>query len=249
MTSISQVASIAILALGGPIGAIDFRLAIAASAVPSIIAAIVCLFIHDDSPKLSLKRNTFYDIAELVQRNLRNKKLRLRLFAFAVSREVTHGIVWIFTPLMLIAGVPLAIVSLGWVIKSIASYIGTRLARRFVKKSSITTLFIVPICLAVIASLAIYCNLSIATIPLLAPFGIAQGWSSVSIMPKVKEQTQAAEQTTVESLAQVMSQLLYIVVVWLVGCAADIDLQFALLAIALIFVPLSVPIALKLKQE
>lgn len=249
MTAIKQVANIIILALGGPIGAIDFRLAIAVSAIPSIIAAIVCLFIHDDSPRLLPKRNTFCDIFELVHRNFHNKKLRLRLFAFAVSREVTHGIVWIFTPLMLMAGVPLSIVSMGWILNSVAAIFGTQLARRFLKKSHIAALFIVPIGLVTLASLVIYCNLSMATIPLLTLFGIAGGWSATSVMPKIKEQTQETEQTTVESLAQVMSQLLYLVVVWAVGCAADISLQFALLAIVAIFVPLAVPIFILLHQD
>lgn len=249
MTSINQIASLVVMLLGGPIGAIDFRLAIAISAIPHACGAILSMLIQDDSERLAAESNPLRDIVNLVKRNVSNRKLRWRLAAFAVAREVTHGIIWVFTPLMLAVGVPLAIVSMGWVINYIAAYCGTRLARRFATKLPPWALFITPITLVSFASLTMFWHLSIVTVCLYACFGLAQGWSATTMMPLIKEQVKAAEQSSIESLARVIAQALYIGAVWAINRAADYDVRFALLATVVIFVPLAIPIALKLRKE
>lgn len=249
MSSINQIASLVVMLLGGPIGAIDFRLAIAISAIPYVAGAIISLLIQDDSEKLAAERNPLADIVNLVKRNVSNQKLRWRLAAFAVAREATHGIIWVFTPLMLAVGVPLAVVSMGWVVNYIAAYLGTRLARRVAQKWPAWVLFAVPIALVSSASLVMFCNLNIVTVCLYACFGLAQGWSATTMMPLIKEQVKAAEQSSVESLARVIAQALYIGAVWAINRAADIDVRYALLATVLIFVPLAIPIICKLRKE
>ena len=249
MASYRQIATLTILLLGGPIGAIDFRLAIAASAVNHFAGAFASLLIVDDSERLRATSNPLLEIAALVKRNMNNRKLRVRIAAYAVAREMTHGIIWVFTPLMLRVGVPLAVVSVGWAINFAVAYLGTRLARRFAPKMKDWQLFIVPIALISFASIIMYLNLNTVTICLYACFGLAQGWSSATMMPLVKEQTRAAEQSSVESLARVIAQLLYIVAVWAINRAADIRLEYSLLATMAIFVPLAIPIVLKLRKE
>lgn len=249
MASYRQIATLTILLLGGPIGAIDFRLAIAASAINHFVGAFASLLIVDDSERLHATSNPLSEIAALVKRNMNNRKLRVRIAAYAVAREITHGIIWVFTPLMLRVGVPLAVVSVGWAINFAVAYLGTRLARRLAPKMKDWQLFIVPIALISFASTIMYLNLNTVTICLYACFGLAQGWSSATMMPLVKEQTRAAEQSSVESLARVIAQLLYIVAVWAINRAADIRLEYSLLATMAIFVPLAIPIAYKLRKE
>lgn len=249
MTSMNQIATLVVMLLGGPIGAIDFRLAIALSAIPYVFGAIFSLLIQDDSEKLAAESNPVRDIAKLVKRNISNGKLRVRIIAYAVAREVTHGIIWVFTPLMLAVGVPLAIVSMGWVINYVAAYFGTRLARYFAKRLRDWQLFVVPIALVSTASLIMFFDLNMVTICLYACFGLAQGWSATTMMPLIKEHVRAAEQSSVESLARVVAQLLYIGAVWAINRAADLDVRYALLATVVIFVPLAIPIAAKLRKE
>jgi len=249
MTSINQIASLVVMLLGGPIGAIDFRLAIAISAIPHLFGAAVSCFIQDDSEKLAAESSPVRDIYNLVKRNFKNSKLRIRIIAFAVAREVTHGIIWVFTPLMLAVGIPMAIVSMGWVINYVAAYFGTKLARHFAKKLADWQLFVVPIALVTIASMIMFVDLNILTICLYACFGIAQGWSATTMMPLIKEHVRAAEQSSIESLARVVAQLLYIGAVWAINRAADIETSYALLATVVIFVPLAIPIALKLRKD
>lgn len=249
MASYRQIATLIVMLLGGPIGAISFRLAIAVSCITHFTGAFVSLLINDDSERLEAAGNPLSEMAALVVRNLCNRKLRIRIIAYAVAREVTHGIIWVFTPLMLYVGIPLAVVSMGWVINYIAAYFGTKLARRFALKMKDWQLFIMPIALVSLASTVMFFELNIATVCLYALFGMAQGWSAATMMPLVKEQVQAAEQSSVESFARVISQLLYIGAVWAINRAADIELRYALLATVVIFVPLAVPIALKLRKE
>ena len=47
----------------------------------------------------------------------------------------------------------------------------------------------------------------------------------------------------------VVAQLLYIGAVWAINRAADIETSYALLATVVIFVPLAIPIALKLRKD
>ena len=249
MASYRQITTLTILLLGGPIGAISFRLAIAASAINHFVGAFASLLIVDDSERLSATSNPLSEITALVKRNMNSRKLRVRIAAYAVAREITHGIIWVFTPLMLRVGVPLAVVSVGWAINFAVAYLGTRLARCFAPKMKDWQLFIVPIALISFASMIMFLNLNTATICLYACFGLAQGWSSATMMPLVKEQTRAAEQSSVESLARVIAQLLYIVAVWAINRAADIRLEYSLLATMAIFVPLAIPIVLKLRKE
>ncbi|MCR5572363.1 MAG: MFS transporter [Candidatus Saccharibacteria bacterium] len=249
MASYRQIATLIVMLLGGPIGAINFRLAIAISSLTHFTGALVSLLIVDDSEKLTATRGPFSEMVALVSRNLSNHKLRTRIIAFAVAREVTHGIIWVFTPLMLYVGVPLAVVSMGWVTNYIAAYLGTRFARRFAPKMQDWQLFIVPIALVSIASLTMLIDLNIVTVCLYALFGMAQGWSAATMIPLIKEHVRAAEQSSVESFARVVAQLLYIGAVWAINRAADIELRYALLATIIIFVPLAIPIAIKLRKD
>ena len=250
MASWRQATTLIILLMGGPIGAISFRLAIAASAIPMIIGAAFAVMIDDDSEKLkATSKNPFKDMALLVSRNIRNEKFRISVAAFAVAREVTHGIIWCFTPLMLSVGIPLTIVSMGWAINYVAAWVGTRLARRFAEDMPDWQKFIVSIGLVAFASTIIFIWLTPYTVWLYFLFGLAQGWSSATMMSMTKKHVRNAEQSSMESFTRVVAQLLYLGAVWAINRAADIELRYALLATVVIFVPLAIPIALRLRKE
>ena len=214
------------------------------------VGATLSIFIEDDSERLAAStKNPAKEIARLVKRNASDSSLRVRIAAYAVARECTHGIIWVFTPLMLYVGVPLEIVSVGWTINYIAAYLGTQMARRFAPKMSKVQIFLAPVVAVSAASIVMAINLNTFTVCLYALFGLARGWSGATMMPLIKERVCSAEQSSVESLARVISQLLYVVAVWLINRAADIQLQYALVATAAIFAPLAIPIALRLRRE
>lgn len=262
MVSFRKIATLVYYLLGGPIGAISFRLAIALSSVTELAGAIIGAFIEDDSEKFASVETgghkpragigtfiaTFREMFALVKRNMRNGELRTRIAAFAVARQMTHGIIWCFTPLMLYVGVPLKVVSLGWAFNAVSSYFGTLLARRFAPGMSEARIFLTPIVLVSIASTVMAVNLNILTVCLYALLGVAEGWSGATMAPIVKERVAPAEQTSIGSFASVVSDLLYIGAVWVINRAADVQLQYALVATVAIFVPLAIPIALKLRR-
>lgn len=242
--------TIILLALGGPIGAIDLRLAIALSSVTEFTGAIISLFIKDDSEKLiPVHKDPIKDMAHVTKAALKNKPLRWRILAYAVGREMTHGIIWIATPLFMQAGVPLIIVSLAWAINAAIAMLGAELARRFSHKMSDSQILIVPAVLMSVSMLVMGININIVTVWLYGLMGIVQGWVAGTHSPMVQKHAKSSEQTSVLSLARVVSDLLYIPSVWLIGLAADIRLEYSLLTALAIFLPLSIIAIIKVKKS
>lgn len=250
LASLRYICILILVLLGGPIGAISFRLAIAVSGVPSLIGAVASMFIHDDSPKLqSRHRNPLGDMYRIGRETWRNRPLRLRSFAYVVSREMTHGIIWVFTPMLIAVGVPVTVVSFAWVANSCACLFGSRLAAKISLKMRDSQNFALPFACVVISMVAISYRLSLGTIWLYGLMGVAQGLTGSTMLPMVQRYAKEDEQTSVISLVKVGGQLLYIPVVWLIGRAADLELRFAAVATLLIFVPLGVYVLGKLIRE
>lgn len=245
-----QVESLTMILLGGPIGAISFRLAIALSSVGYIAGAVMSAFVKDDSPRLTSDHTgAFRQMGRIVAKNLRNPLTKWRILAYTFARECTHGIIWVFTPLMMAVGVTIESVSIGWAINYLAATVGALIAGRMTKKLRDWQMFAIPITAVCLSSSIMYYSLNIATIYLYAVFGMAQGWVSASAMPIIKECVAPKEQATIESFARCLSQLLYIGSIWIINRAADFDVRYALLATVLVFLPLSIPAIIKLRHK
>ena len=262
MSSLCYLVCLAYYVIGFAIGDMNVRDIIMISSIPFIFAIIAGLFIHDDSVKLgktkaeakeeaqeNKKSDDDKTIFEIIHETLGNPKLNIRIAAYMIAREMTHGIIWCFTPLLQFVGIDGKWIVLGWAANSLAAYLGTKLARRLGGKLSEWVRFVIPVMIVALAALAMSIHLSVFTLCLYVFFGIAQGWTSVTMMPQIKIHTKGKLQVTVESIAKVCSQLYYIVAVWLIGRAADIKLEYAALATILLFVPLAIPVAIRLKRQ
>jgi hypothetical protein len=249
VASMQYICNLGLMLLGGPIGAIDFRLAIALSSVTYLAGSVAAALVGDDSENLVQQhKNPLKDMMRVIKSAAKNPALRLRIFAYAVAREITHGMIWVFTPLLLLAGVPLVVVSVGWAANSIAGFAGSWLAQKLVHRMREWQIFAVPIVL-VFASLGIMSvHFSMVTVWLYLLMGVTQGWTSATMLPLVQAHTKPSEQTSVVSLARVVAQLLYIPAVWLIGAAADVKVEYSMLATLMIFVPLSIPVLIKLRR-
>lgn len=245
-----QSCNLILLALGGPIGAISLRLAIGLSAANHIVGGIVSIFIEDDSEKFLPKhKNPLRDIFYIAKGAMKDRPLRTRIFAYAVGREITHGIIWIVTPLFLKAGIPIEIVSFAWAFNAFMCILGARLAVRFSKNLSDVQVMVVPILLMSISMLTMGLHLNIFTVWLYSAMGITQGWTAATLTPMVQRYAKPSEQTSVLSITKTLSQLLYIPVVWIIGFVSDIKLEYGLFATFIIFLPLGLIIIKKLKQN
>ncbi len=234
-----QACNLVLMILGGPIGAISLRLAIALSAVNHFIGGVISIFIDDDSEKLKpTHRNPLKDMLHITKTTAKNPMLRRRIVAYAVAREMTHGIIWIVTPLFLKAGVPMSIVSFAWAGNSLMAILGARLASKFGKNLSDPVALAIPLALMTISMTIMALNLNIVTVWLYGLMGVTQGWTAATMTPMVQRHAKPSEQTSVLSITKMLAQLLYIPAVWVIGLAADVGLTFGLLATLAIFLPL-----------
>ena len=261
VTVVCEVYSFILILLGGPIGAISFRLAIGLSSIPLFIGAALSMMVEDDSPKLQVVRRevdseqkekpeAFRQMRDILEQELANPQLRLRIMAHVVVRECTHGIIWVFTPLMMLVGVPLSVVSVGWALNDVMSILGASVAHKYATRMRDWQIYAAPIVAVMIASVAMFTSLNILTVWLYGLFGMTRGWVSATSMPRLKNYIEnEAAQTTVESFARVCSQFLYVVTVYVINWAADIELKYALFATVVIFLPLALPVIIALKRE
>lgn len=250
MSSLCQLICFVYYIIGFTIGDMNVRDIITFSSIPFVFAIIASLFIHDDSEKLEKTENSpFKDMFKIAKSSLKNPEINIRIAAFIVAREMTHGIIWCFTPLMQYVGIDGKWIVLGWAANSLMAFIGTKIARKFNTKLPEWVCLALPVTIVALAALAMSLKLTAATLALYVFFGMAQGWTSVTMMPNLKTHVSGKKQVTVESFAKVCSQAYYIIAVWAIGWAADIRLEFAALATILLFVPFAIPIAIRLKHQ
>lgn len=236
--------------LGGPIGAISFRLAIAASSIPYLLGGIAALFIRDDSAKLvATYKNPLRDMWRIVRTSLRNPELRLRIATYAIGREMSHAVIWIFTPMLLLVGVPLPIVPSAWALNSLACIFGAKLAARVAAKLREWQIFAVPLALMAISMGILSVNLNIFTVWFYLLMGVVQGWTSATLSPLVQRYAKPDEQTSVLSFTGVVSKALYVPVIWATGWLADFSLQYATLLTLVVFGTLGSIILVKLLRK
>ena len=236
------------VALGMFISKIDLRLVIGAVALPFIIAGILACFIDDIGEKAtSSHRNHIKDMIENVKTILKNQEIKWYIFAYAVANKITHPIIWVFTPLLIIAGVPVWLVGIGWIMNYVFSTIGTLLARRTLNLKP-STRFIIPMGIATLGMLPIIADVNIITVWFFVLTGLAQGFPPVSITPIIQQKTQDKFQTTVISIAATSARLLYIPLVSITNWAGNINPQYTLTATLAIMLPLVMIIFAKLKR-
>lgn len=245
-----HVCTILILLLGGPIGAISFRLAIALSGVSYLIGAICSYLIQDDSPKLQpVHRNPIRDMGRVIRVALNRPRLRIRLIAYAVGREMTHSIIWVFTPLLLAVGVPLQFTAFAWVVNNLCCIFGAKLAVKWTNRLTPQQKLLLPVILMGLSMGTLTVALNICTIWLYGLMGVVRGWTGATLLPLIEEETPPTEQASVVSLAKVLGQLIYIPTTMLVGVMADYNLRLATLTTLLLFFPAGILVSWGLGRE
>lgn len=249
MHCLHYISALTLQCLGGPIGAISFRLAIFLSGVPYLIAGIASLFVKDDSKKLVSGGSPFGDMLRISKASFQNRPLRARIIAYAVGREMTHSVIWVFTPLLAMVGVPLSVVSFAWALNAVTCLLGAELAKRYSTKLKDWQVFLLPLCLMIISMGIMSWNLNIVTIWFYLLMGVVQGWTGSSLLPLVQRYVAPEEQTTVVSLTHVISRLVYIPASLALGWATDISLKSAPLVNLAIFTVLGIYVLSLLRSK
>ena len=239
LASWRPIAEMAAVSLGGIVGAYSPRLAIALSAVTYGTGAVLSLFIVEAGEHRKSGVHPVKDMARITRFALHgHKQLAWRIAAYALGREATHPIIWILTPLLLLAGIPPAAIGVAWAINLALVWVGAQLARRYGGGLSDSRVLAIGVVVFAVSSAVLMVDVNLVTIVFYAGFGFVRGWYGAQLLPAVQHHTPADIQSTVVSVAASAAQLIYIPLVWGVGALGDISPQASIAGVFCLFVPL-----------
>ncbi len=243
------LASAAAVLVGGIVGAYDLRLAMGLTALPYAIGAILSLMVIDAGKRLDHSQKPFQQMWRVICSTVfHNARLRWLIIAYAVGSKITHPVIWVLTPLLIQAGVPLELVGFGWALNIFAAYIGSLLARRYGECCKEWQRFTVPMAASLIVMTILSVNVSLETIWLYAVFGLVRGWMIPVMKTVVQHESPQQSLATVMSITDNAGHLLYaplVAGVTLVGSVQDA--RPVMMAMVVIFTPLVIVTAQRLR--
>lgn len=231
--------------LGGLVGAWSLRGAVLLSALPYLVGAVLALGIADTGERHNRVRSSMSDVWRAISR----PRLAWSIAAAAIASEITHAIIWVFSPLMLLAGAPVWLLGLGWAVNYAFMSLGSYIAgQRWAIAWPDWLTFVLPALLGLAAMVVLAVDVNLVLIWLYATFGLIRGWYSAVVAPIVQHRTPDDMQATVFSVAASLRQLLYVPLVLVINAAGNTTPQWSMAANAAIFAPLVVVVAVKLKK-
>lgn len=234
--------------IGGVIGSHDLRLALALTAVPFACGALISLLLVDASPRLeSNHRNPFKDMYIAVTTMFKeSQRLTWNVIAYAVAREVTHPLIWVLTPILLLSGVPVAWMGVAWALNLLLVVVGVQLAARFSEWFPPWARFALPMAAALTACTLLAVHIGVATVLLYGVLGMVRGWISVAMQVMVQQSAPVDRQATVDSAARSLASVLYIPLAWGINAAGTSDIRGSFTLTVALFTPLCLLVAWQL---
>ena len=244
------IAQVVALIIGGAIGAVNFRLAILISAVPYLAGFILSLLIKEEGERhVCVHKNPVKDMLHVIKSTIgTNQILRWRIVSYAIGTEITHSIIWALTPILILAGVPMGIVAMGWVANSVSATIGAKIGGRLIHSFNSWQKLAIATSLTMIALIIMSVHLSIVTIWLYSFIGAGQGFASATLKPLVQESAPDKNQSIIISIMKSFSQLIYIPTVWIINLVGNIDIRLTMIATIAIFAPMTLITIIKLRN-
>ena len=234
--------------VGGFIAKYNLRLCILISFVPYLLAGFIAIRIKDFDIKLESKqKNLFKDMFSNIKTILADKTTRAYLFSYVLGQEITHPQIWIFTPLLIMVGVPIQIVSIGWVINYIMQIIGSKISEKMVNLKT-SYKFAIPMLIEIVWLIIILINTNIVTVWLFSLNGFVHGLFAGNMTTSLQEAVSDEIQASIISVASTGSRLLYIPLVYIINYLGNIQLQLGLLGMVVIFFPLCLVSFINLKK-
>lgn len=226
--------------LGGFIAKLSLRLSIGISFFPYFLGGLIAFSIKDFNIKLQAKhKNPFKDMISSIKEIIKDKKTRAILVSYMLGKEITHSQIWVFTPLLILVGVPIEIVSIGWVLNYIMQIIGSKMSEKMIN-FKISKKFALPVIIEICWMLILVLNTNIVTVWLFALNGFVHGLIEGNLITSLQESVKDELQTSIMSIASTGARLLYIPLVYFINYLGNIKLQLALLGICVIFIPLCI---------
>lgn len=240
-------AAVAVL-LGGVIGAHSSRLALGLTAATYGVGCLLSYFMVEAGERRITERHPVRDMLHIGHRVLYGEKqLAWVVFARAFAVNSTHSIIWVLTPLLVLAEVPLWLIGTGWAVTLAGSWLGAHLAQHYAYNMSDMKQYGLPVVLFAIACAVLAAHVSLATIWLYACFGVVRGWYGGTMTPMIQRFTPPDQIATTLSVADSTSRLMYVPLVWGLSSVADSSPQLTMAVNFVVFVPLMTAAAFKLR--
>ena len=213
-----------------------------------IIGGIVAFFIKDYADKSVRKhKNVLKDMIISTKEIMKTKETKTYILAYIVGKELTHPHIWIFTPLLIMVGVPIEIVSIGWILSEIFKIIGAKIAEKICNiKTSVK--FAMSVVITFLWMLVLIINTNIFTVWIFVLNGLICGVSLANLITPLQETVKEEYQTSVISIASTGARLFYITLVYIIYYLGNIKPQLALVGMIVIFTPISLYIYNELKK-
>lgn len=234
--------------IGGFIVKYNLRLSIGISFIPYFIGGIIALTIKDYGEKKKSKyKNPIKDMISVIKEIVKEKKTRVTLISYIIGKEITHSQIWVFTPLLMIVGVPIEIVSMGWIMNYLMQTVGSYASKKLINLT-VSKKFGIPVLIEIMWMLIVIFNTNIITVWLFALNGFVHGLIEASLSTAVQESASDDIQTSLMSIASTGARLLYIPLVYVINYLGNIQLQLALVGVCCLFVPMCIVSYLKLRK-
>lgn len=236
--TIRYVALLVVIILGGIIAKFSLRLTIGLSFIPYFLGGIIAFGIKDYNGKVEVKhKNPIKDMLSTIKEIIREKTTRIYLISYILGKEITHSQIWIFTPLLIIVGVPIEIVSIGWILNQIMQIIGAKISEKLIHFKT-SNKFAIPVIIQFSWMIILVLNTNIVTVWLFALNGLVHGLIEANLITSLQESTKNEIQTSVMSIASTGARLLYIPLVYIINYLGNIKLQLALVGVCSLFIPM-----------
>lgn len=232
------IALLIVVILGGFIAKFSLRLTIGLSFIPYFFGGIIAFLIKDYNEKVEVKhKNPVKDMLSTVKEIIKEKDTRIYLISYILGKEITHSQIWIFTPLLIMVGVPIEVVSVGWILNQIMQIIGAKISEKMINFKT-SNKFAIPVFIEFFWMVILIINTNIVTVWLFALNGFVHGLIEGNLVTAIQESAKDEIQTSVMSIASTGARLLYIPLVYIINYLGNIQLELALVGVCCLFLPM-----------
>ena len=237
-----------VVIIGGFIAKYSIRLSVGVSFIPYFLGGLLAFKIKDYNNKLKVKHNNpLKDMIHTVKEIIKEKKTRTYLISYILGKEITHSQIWVFTPLLIMVGVPIEYVSIGWVLEYLMRIVGAKVSKKMINLNT-SLKFLIPVLIESCWLIILVINTNIVTVWLFALNGFVHGLIEGNLTAALQESAKNEIQTSVMSVASTGARLLYIPLVYVINFLGNIKLQLALLGVCCLFLPMCMLSYTKLRR-
>lgn len=248
--SFKPLAEMLAFAVGGLLASYNLRLTFLVTALAFLAGAVISLFIKEVGVKRITQNHPIRDMYEIAKYSLHGHAgLKWRIIASAVATNITHTLIWLFTPMLIVSGVTKSFLGITWAATLLVVSLGSAAAVKFGKNLKDINKLFVPLIACIVAYLVLGASISAATIWIVLIFSASRGWFMATLSPMIQSVAPPDIQATVISVSSLLRRLLYIPLVMLVNYLGDKSLEVAMLGSALIYVAILLPVYIGFKRS